>query len=498
MTYWPNNIDDVLKRDFDPKVAAGLLAQQVKDERARIFTPLSGPQTEAFHCTAFETLYGGAAGSGKSHLLLGLAKLRHTSALLLRRTFSQLEDTLILKSREMYGDPGFYNSSKHVWDFLDGQRIRFGHLEHEHDIYQYQSAEFDLIGFDELTQFTGFQYEYLLSRARTTLEGQNVRVVSCTNPGGEGNDWVMKRWAAWLDAGYPNPAKPGEMRWFKRRDDGKEIETTREDPDAMSRTFIPARLSDNPYLGDDYRKTLNLLPEPLRSQLLHGDWNAGRVDNPNQLFPTAWVQAAMQRWSPDGQTGTLTCVGVDVARGGDDQTVIAERYGDRFAPLQKYPGRRTVTGQDVVTLFASALLKGGSANIDVIGVGASVYDLAKGQGFDIHGVNWAERSTATDKSGKLKFTNQRAEHFWRLREALDPDNGRRLALPDDPELLADLCALRWKMQPNGIRIESKDEIRKRLGRSPDCADAVALALARSEKPTPFFVYGSRPPETIVS
>ena len=79
MTYWPNNIDDVLKRDFDPKVAAGLLAQQVKDERARIFTPLSGPQTEAFHCTAFETLYGGAAGSGSPNISGGSTVTKPTS-----------------------------------------------------------------------------------------------------------------------------------------------------------------------------------------------------------------------------------------------------------------------------------------------------------------------------------------------------------------------------------------------------------------------------------
>jgi hypothetical protein len=90
-------------------------------------------------------------------------------------------------------------------------------------------------------------------------------------------------------------------------------------------------------------------------------------------------------------------------------------------------------------------------------------------------VNFSERTEAKDKSGTLAFVNVRAEAYWRMREALDP-NTSKLSLPDDPELLGDLVAPRWSMQSNGIKIESKDDIKKRLGRSPDCGDAVALAL----------------------
>ena len=220
------------------------------------------------------------------------------------------------------------------------------------------------------------------------------------------------------------------------------------------------------------------MPEPLRSQLLHGDWKAGQLNDAYQLIPREWIKVAMVRWRPDGNSSALTSIGVDVARGGQDKTVIAKRYGHWFAPLETYAGVTTKTGQDVVTLFAPALVAGGYANIDVIGVGASAYDLAKGQHLNVNGINWAERSEATDKSGKLRFVNKRAEQCWRLREALDPDSGTELALPNDPELLADLCALRWRMQANGIRIESKDEIRMRLGRSPDAGDALILAYCK--------------------
>ncbi|MCA9741406.1 terminase family protein [candidate division KSB1 bacterium] len=470
--------DDLTSGKVHPAVLAGIVAQQVRDERARLWQPLPGPQTQAYNSNVFELLFGGAAGGGKSDLLLGLARFKHKSVLLLRRTYPQLEDTLILRARDIFGDPRFFNSSKHVWEFPDGCRIRFGHLELEKDVYQYQSAQFDLIAFDELTQFTQFQYEYLLSRARTTLPGQKVRVVSCSNPGGEGNDWVVARWAPWLDPTHPNPAAPGEIRYFRRDESGREIETGSDDPDAMSRSFIPARLADNPYLGDDYRKTLNLLPEPLRSQLLHGDWAAGQVDDIHQLIPTAWIRMAMERWSPDGRQGPLSSIGVDVARGGQDKTVLAKRYGNWFAPLEKYPGSVTRTGQEVVMLIAPVLdSEGGRAMIDVIGVGSSAYDIAKGQGLAVHAVNWAEKAESTDRSGKLRFVNKRAEQAWRLREALDPDSDDLIALPNDPELLADLAALRWKMQASGIKIESKDEIRARIGRSPDAGDAVILALA---------------------
>lgn len=446
--------------------------------------PLQGPQSEAFWSLAFETLYGGAAGGGKSDLLLGLARHGHRSVLLLRRTFPDLERSLIERSRQIYGTAG-YNAGKHVWR-LGPARIEFGHCERDDDVHGYQSAQYDLIGFDEVTQFTKHQYEYLLSRARTTQSGQRVRVVACTNPGGEGNDWVMERWGPWLDRGHPRPAGPGELRWFRRAEDGREVECAADDPDGVSRTFIPAKLSDNPFIDDGYRRTLNLLPEPYRSQLLNGDWQAGLTDDAYQVIPTAWIKAAMARQVED-TTETLDAIGVDVARGGDDQTVLARRYGRRLAPLEKHPGRETPDGQSVAGLMAVALAQGGRANVDVIGVGSSAYDIARGMDLDVSPVNFSTKSDATDKSGTLRFVNLRAEAYWRLREALDPESGEGLVLPNDPELLGDLRAPRWAMQTNGIKIESKEDIKKRLGRSPDCGDAVVLAVL----PTlPLMLWGS--------
>ena len=116
--------------------------------------------------------------------------------------------------------------------------------------------------------------------------------------------------------------------------------------------------------------------------------------------------------------------------------------------------------------------------IDVVGIGSSPFDTLKSNRVKIEGVNAASVSRETDRTKQFGFVNKRAELWWKMREALELGKGEDLALPPDKELLADLCAPRYKVTPRGIQIQSKDEIRKRLGRSPDCGDAVVLALSQ--------------------
>lgn len=424
-----------------------------------------------------------------SDLILGLARVAHTRSLLLRRIFPDLERSLISRSLEFYGPAAKYNGGRHVWH-IDGRRIEFGHMSRIGTALQpkdeagYASAPYDLIAFDQLEQFTQYGYEFMTSRLRSTKPGQRVRIVSTANPVGEGIEWIIQKWAAWLDETHPNPAKSGELRWYKRVDGGgREIETTSDDPDGLSRTFIAAGLKDNPYLGDDYRKTLNLLPEPLRSALLNGDWKASITDDAYQVVPRSWVKAAQARWQPRVNKGELRAIGADIAHGGADKTVFADLYDNWIDELRKHPGYTTPDGQAVVTLIVN-MLNGRDVpvNMDVIGVGASAYDIGKDK-FNAISVNFSERSDATDKSGTLRFTGIKAELYWRLREALDPNTGTGLALPPDPELLGDIVAHRWSMQTNGIRIEGKEDIKERIGRSPDCSDAVVLALYAGHQPS---------------
>jgi len=414
-------------------------------------------------------------------LILGVSRTNHKRSLLLRRSFPDLERSLISRSLEFFGDRKAYNSTKHVW-LIDGRRIEFGHMERigtaqiPGDEANYASAPYDFIGFDQLEQFTEYGYLFMFSRARSVIKKQRVRMVSSANPVGEYLDWIIKRWGAWLDETHPNPAKPGEFRYYKRNDDGIEVETTADDPDGLSRTFIPAGLADNPYLGDDYRRNLNMLPEPLRSALLKGDFMASILDDAYQVIPRSWVRAAQARWKNKAPDGRLT-VGVDVARGGDDQTVLVKKRADWFGKPEKYPGRNTPTGKEVRTLIAGAMQgnKDAQAAIDVIGIGASAFDLCIEAGMSVFAVNFAEGSDMKDASGLLHFINKRAEYYWLMREALDPNNARQVMLPDDPELLGDLCAPRWAMTTRGIKIEDKEAIKERLGRSPDVGDAIVIA-----------------------
>ncbi len=452
--------------------------------------PLNAPQRHAYDSAADELYYGGRAGGGKSDLLLGLACTRHRRSLILRREATQLVE-LVERSREILDGCARYNATARLWREIPGDRmLEFGGCEWEADKRKYKGRAHDLKGFDEVSDFTESQYLFLGAWNRTTIPAQRCRVVATGNPPTTSDgEWVLRRWSPWLDPQDPYPAVPGELRWYVRID-GKEV--ARETGEAFlhlgealyprSRTFIPASLHDNPYLANTgYAATLQALPEPLRSQLLYGDFTATREDDPWQVIPTEWIRAAQARWT-DGPPGPAEVLGVDVARGGSDRTVVAARHGRWFAPLLKVEGKRTPDGPSAAGLVASRLEERTRVHLDVIGVGASVYDVLKSQHIACWPVNFAAASKTKDRSGQLHFANLRAEGYWRFREALDPILGEGIALPRDPELLADLCAPRWAMTLSGLRIEPKEEIVHRLGRSPDCADAVVLAAMHPRKP----------------
>lgn len=466
-----------------------------------IWQPLPGPQTAALHTQADYLFYGGAAGGGKSDLLLGLGITRHRKSIIFRREYPQFRD-LIFRSQELLGGvKGVrFNGQSMIWRGLPGDRIlEFGAVAHDGDLGRYKGRPHDLKAFDEVSDFTENQFRFLTGWARTTHPGQRVRIVAAGNPPttAEG-EWVVRFWAPWLDDQYPRPAAPGELRWFTYVDN-QDIEVEGPEPfehkgeviTPKSRTFLPARVTDNMFLlASGYLSQLQSLPEPLRSQLIFGDFGMKLDDDPWQVIPTAWVLAAQKRWREvkerGDDVGPLSCLGVDVARGGKDKTCIAARYSTFVDEVETYPGASTPDGPAVATLVAQALALRGGLNsstvrlhIDVIGVGASVYDILKvAQPYYTWGVNFAEApfSPLYDKSERLRLPNYRSVAYWKLREMLDPATGDNLALPDDRELRADLCAPRWSLRPGGIVIEDKEHVSARLGRSPDKGDAVALSL----------------------
>lgn len=454
----------------------------------------NSPQKQAYHSPADELFYGGAAGGGKSDLLLGLAATQHQRSIIFRRVFPNTS-ALIERGKEIYGFG--YNEAKHFWRL--GQRlIAIGSVQYERDWVNFRGRPHDLYAFDEITEFTERQYRAITAWNRSTVPGQRCRVVCTGNPPTQSEGtWVLSYWGAWLNPRHPNPAAPGELVWYARIDD-KDTEVGRGDrrPDPVwiekenrhvnprSRTFIPARLEDNPVLfASGYADVLDALPEPLRSQMRLGVFGLEIEDDPWQLIPTAWLDAAIARWQATSfeevqAARSVTAVGVDVSRGGKDESVISERFGNYFATLRVYEGNQITTGEALATIVRPLVTKRTIVNIDAIGVGASPYDTLK-LSCHCNPVNFGSGSDATDKSGLLKMLNCRAEAYWGLREALDPETGLNLAIPPDPALRQELLAHTWLLRGDRVQIVQKQQIHEAIGRSPNRADALVLALFRS-------------------
>lgn len=219
---------------------------------------ISKKQKSFINATESEVLFGGAAGGGKSYgqivdAMLFALKYPGSKQLVLRRTFAELDKSLIRTALELYPRKMWnFNSSSHSGKFVNGSVVDFGYCATEKDVYQYQSAEYDVIRFDELTHFTEAQYIYLISRVRGA-NGYPKQIKSSTNPGGVGHSWVKERF---VDPERANTAFIGA--------------------DGMKRIFIPSLLRDNKFLmeGDpNYEKRLLALPEKEKKALLYGDWN---------------------------------------------------------------------------------------------------------------------------------------------------------------------------------------------------------------------------------
>lgn len=485
---------------LSPEDRQALVEQVAPLAQKMRFVPLPGPQTEAYLSEADVLLYGGEAGGGKTGLLVGLAQ-EHRHSILFRRESSQT-DGLERFGKEVYGSKGF-NGTDLEWNW--GERsLKLSGMKEPGDWAKNAGRERDFMGFDEAGEFLRVQIASMRGWCRGP-SGQRARVVLASNPPRTTDGYWMQEWfAPWLDMHHPKRADPGELRWAVMLEgasgqypfwvDGPDlIEIDGETRHPLSFTFIPASLEDNPFRNTaEYRAFLDSLPEPLRSQLKKGDWTAGGEDNLAQTIPTEWVKQAMARWEPRPRIGVPMCaMGVDVAQGGTDQTVIAIRYDEWFAPTIAIPGSETPGGADVAGRVLAKRHDGATVVVDLGGgwggdaMGHLAETIGKERVIGYMGVVTSSRRT--NDGGKLRFSNVRTEAYWRLREALDPSQvgGSVIQLPNDRELLADLTAPTYttKSEKGGmaISLEPKEALVKRLQRSPDKGDAVVMAWYAGEK-----------------
>jgi hypothetical protein len=195
------------------------------------------------------------------------------------------------------------------------------------------------------------------------------------------------------------------------------------------------------------------------------------------VIPPLWVEMANQRWITQQGTDPLgpRSFHVDVARFGDDETAVATKQGHVILSVETWGQQDTMTTTNRV---AARMLPHPRSfcSVDVIGVGAGVVDRLRELRLNVQAFNASKRTTRKDISGEWSFPNTRSAAWWKLRELLDPSNNPVIAIPPDEDLMAELCAPRWRVAPGAkIIVEQKDEIRKRLGRSTDKADTIVQA-----------------------
>ena len=282
----------------------------VEDEAEVIFKPNAGPQTDFLASPERDVFYGGAAGGGKSYALLAdlLRYCDNTNhrALIIRRTLDELTE-LVDKSKQLYprAFPGAtFRESKAMWQFPSGATAWFSYLDKDKDVTRYQGQAFTWIGIDEITHYpTPFVWEYLRSRLRTTDPEINSYMRCTGNPGGVGGWWVKKMYIDPAPANAPFAATDVDtgnaLLWPDTATNGKAGQPL------FLRKFIPARLTDNPYLAEtgEYEAMLRSLPEVERRRLLEGDWDVAEgaafpefsrnvhvVDASQMQIPAGWLR----------------------------------------------------------------------------------------------------------------------------------------------------------------------------------------------------------------
>lgn len=302
-----------------------------------------------------ELLYGGAAGGGKSqwmlwHLYHLALQYPGFSGLLLRRTYKQLIRTHIRMAFERF-DRSIcrYNAVEKTWKFENGSTIEFGFLDTDRDIYNYDSAEYDCVAWDELTQWSDdSNYRYLFSRIRTQMKlaklGLVGHMIAGTNPGRVGGAWVKARF---IDVGTPME------RWDIYDDDTDAV---------MTRVFVPATIDDNRFFNRrQYRAGLANLDEKRRRQLELGDWDAieGQYFHewnravhviPPFEIPSWWTRI---RGIDYGYTNPMACVWI--AFDGDGTAYIyRELYGTGMVPTVQARRIATMTRPDEAVAYTMA------------------------------------------------------------------------------------------------------------------------------------------------
>jgi len=404
--------------------------------QSELYDPRKNPrQMVAHQATEKYILYGGAYGGGKTAWLcnagiylstkypgnvgyMGRFELTKFKASTLLQLLKFLPPELIDN----------HNRSEAVIKLKNGSIIFYGGLAGDNEqTTRISNMELGWFAIDQAEEVAEMQFLLLAGRLRLPLEGIRYKGLMSANP------------------------DPG---WLRDRF----IENTK--PDHI---FIPALPKDNPFLPVDYEKGLReLYPEPMVKRLLEGNWDVSLETN--YLIPYANIRRATEA---ELLTSGDKIAGVDVARYGDDETVFIVRQGDKVLYMESWGHEDTQYSAGRIARLIREH-KPVQTHIDIVGVGAGVFDPLNNEGYAVRAINVGEAPL-----DKELYANRRAEYFNALAKRFEEG---RIDIPDDPKLTSHLASLKYTFKNTKLQIESKETLRKRGGKSPDYADALMLAF----------------------
>lgn len=397
-------------------------------------------QTLAHKAVERHILYGGAVGGGKSVWLCNEAiqlclDYPGNIGYLARHELASFKRTTLLTLEEFLPDAIIrkHNKQDQEITLVNGSKIMYGGLgDDTKAIERLKSMNLGFFGIDQAEETTENHFFMLSSRLRLSLHGIRYKALLTANPE---PGWVRDRW----------------------------IDNTNED-----HVFIPALPSDNPYLPEDYEAKLRTLyansPELIKAWL-EGDWDVTLAGD--YLIPYSQIRGAISRHDAIPDTGVCT-MGVDVARFGDDESVIVIRRGMKVTRIESWAKKDTVwTSGRVAEIIREE--NPSVIYVDEIGIGAGVVDPLKASHFNIVGVIVSEKAH-NDKV----YANRRAELYFQLSDHFGDGS---IALPDHPKMSSELSSMKFKFDNHQRKLmESKEDMKKRSLHSPDYADALMLAF----------------------
>lgn len=437
-----------------------LILQQVRMVDTLPYT--ASPKQMEFHLAEENgadcpVLYGGAIGGGKTYALCAdgireCLEIPGNRVLLARKTSVDFKKTTLVTLKMLLPKDVIHRKVEQEFIFPNNSVLLYMGLGDEKANEKIRSLEIGYLGIDEASEIDGLTFKMACSRLRwkPAMDAKRIKVRLVSNPT-----------QGWLKEDFIDSPRPGYR-------------------------YIRATMRDNPFLDPEYEKATTAIfsTDPQwRKAMVEGDWNA--FTGSAQVIPSHLIPEAAKRHA---NPGTPCIWGLDVARLGSDSTVLVERRGYNFEIIKKWNRiRLDLQSDDIVKIYESRLsdqriedqraklekreaqiLVPSIINIDDIGLGGGLADMLIGKNLPAKGINVGRAS----KRNSHKFYNFKAELWWNLRQMFESDN---MDIPDLAELKTELGAVEFEYVGGRIKIQDKEIVRKNIGRSPDYADALALA-----------------------